>query len=217
MARKSQEAGAALAGGIEIVKDIQIGKVILNEYQYIIAHPNILAELISVRGLMKKKFPSPKSETLGVDVPEMIKRYLTGINYKAVRDSSQESFGTVNTCIGTVMFVLNSPKIHTKVFNHLFTMLQLQMPNEHLKSNLLALLKDVNIFRPKRPGSFITRVILTSPPSSETLKIDPNEFPFEQAAGVKIVKKKKGAEDVVEPSNPEDSDDESEQQKETKI
>lgn len=89
------------------------------------------------------------------------------------------------------------------------------MPTEHLKSNLLALLKDVNQSRPKRPGPFITRVIMTSPPSGETLKIDPKEFPFEDAKGKNVVKKKKGskAEEVVEKPKPEDSDDEGEQKK----
>lgn len=106
IARKSQEAGAALAGGVELIKDIQVGKVTLNEFQYIVAHPNILAELISVRGLMKKKFPNPKSETLGLDVPDMITRYLNGINYKAVRDVNQEDFGTVDACIGTVIALI---------------------------------------------------------------------------------------------------------------
>lgn len=69
---------------------------------------------------------------------------------------------------------------------------QLQMPTEHLKANFLALIADVNNFRPKRPGKFITRVLLKSPPSSEQLKIDPAEFPFDDLEGTKIVKRKKG-------------------------
>lgn len=47
------------------------------------------------------------------------------------------------------------------------------MDAAHLEENLVALLKDVNKVRPKRDGKFITRVVLTSPPSGETLKIDP--------------------------------------------
>lgn len=59
------------------------------------------------------------------------------------------------------------------------------MPTEHLKLNFLSLLNDVNTHRPKRAGSFITRVIMTSPPSRETLKIDPAEYPFEVKSSVK--------------------------------
>lgn len=53
------------------------------------------------------------------------------------------------------------------------------MPVEYLKDNILTILSSVNTARPKREGKFITRAILSSPPSSETLKLDPKEFPFE--------------------------------------
>lgn len=66
------------------------------------------------------------------------------------------------------------------------------MPTEHIKANFETVLKDVNSFRPKRAGKFITRVIMTSPPSPETLKIDPAEFPFDATEIKKTVKKKKG-------------------------
>lgn len=45
--------------------------------------------------------------------------------------------------------------------------------------------------RPKRDGKFITRVIFTSPPSKETLKIDPKDFPFDdydRKSGQKVEK-----------------------------
>lgn len=47
------------------------------------------------------------------------------------------------------------------------------MDSKHLEENLKSLLEDVNAFRPKRDGKFITRVLLKSPPSQEQLKIDP--------------------------------------------
>lgn len=100
--RAAQAAGAALAGGTDLVKDIHSGKVILSEYHYIVAHPNILPDLVSVRGLMKRKFPNPKTDTLGIDVAGMVERFLNGINYQAQRDQNQETFGLINTCIGTV-------------------------------------------------------------------------------------------------------------------
>lgn len=47
------------------------------------------------------------------------------------------------------------------------------MDPKHLEENLVALLTDVNKVRPKREGRFVTRVLLTSSPSGEVLKIDP--------------------------------------------
>lgn len=82
------------------------------------------------------------------------------------------------------------------------------MPTEHLKSNLIALLSDINTNRPKRPGSFITRVIMTSPPSQETLKIDPAEFPFEVKSSVSKSKAKEAKDEVTEAEAEEDEGDE---------
>lgn len=102
IAKQAREAGATLVGGVDTIKDIQVGKVSLNDFQFVIAHPDILPELVAIRGLLKRKFPNPKTETLGLDVAEMVKRFLTGINYKAQRDTIQENFGTVETSVGTV-------------------------------------------------------------------------------------------------------------------
>lgn len=50
------------------------------------------------------------------------------------------------------------------------------MDINHIKENVIAMLKDVNAARPKRDGKFITRVLLKCPPSSEQFKIDPFLF-----------------------------------------
>lgn len=49
-------AGAKLVGGPELIKDIQSGDLQLNEYEYVVAHPNILPELVAVRGMVKIYF-----------------------------------------------------------------------------------------------------------------------------------------------------------------
>jgi hypothetical protein len=42
----------------------QSGELSLQDFHFIVAHPDILPELVSVRGLMKRKFPTQKSGTL---------------------------------------------------------------------------------------------------------------------------------------------------------
>ncbi|ALC46210.1 mRpL1, partial [Drosophila busckii] len=147
---EARAAGASLVGGVELIKDITSGELLLSDYQYILAHPNILAELVALRGLMKRKFPNPKSETLGANLAEMIMKFSNGISYGATKDEYQQNFGLITTSVGT-----------------------LNMDAQHLEENLRHLLQDVNQMRPKRDGLFITRVLLKSPPSSEQLKIDP--------------------------------------------
>ncbi|KAH8316020.1 hypothetical protein KR074_007630 [Drosophila pseudoananassae] len=147
---EARDAGASLVGGVELIKDITNGELLLSDYQYIIAHPNILPELVALRGLMKRKFPNPKSETLGVNLAEMIIKFSNGISYSAAKDEYQQNFGLITASVGT-----------------------LDMDEQKLEENIKFLLQDVNAMRPKREGRFITRVLLKSPPSSEQLKIDP--------------------------------------------
>lgn len=71
------------------------------------------------------------------------------------------------------------------------------MTTPQLKDNLLALLVNVNAQRPKRQGSFITRVVLTSPPSKETLLVDPEDY-AKEIAPKKTVKKNTGKQEVQE-------------------
>lgn len=169
---EAQKAGATMVGGVELIKDIQNGKLQLTDFEYVLAHPNMLAELVVLRGLMRKKFPNPKSGTLGTEISEMVQRFLNGIKYKASKDEYQQDFGLIETCIGT-----------------------LDMDPKHLQENLEYLLKDVDSVRPRRDGKFITRVLLKSPPSNEKLKIDP--FLYVQENFVKT-KGKTLSEDVEE-------------------
>uniref|UniRef100_T1GK75 Large ribosomal subunit protein uL1m n=1 Tax=Megaselia scalaris TaxID=36166 RepID=T1GK75_MEGSC len=150
---EARNAGASLVGGIELIKDITNGELLLSDYQYVIAHPNILPELVSLRGLMKRKFPNPKSGTLGADLTDMIK------NYSAAKDEHQQNFGLIKATIG-----------------------HLNMDSKHLEANLKSLLEDINSVRPKREGKFITRVLLKSFPSGEQLKIDPFVYIPEEAS-----------------------------------
>lgn len=139
-----------MAGNEELIKKVTSGELLLADYQYIIAHPNILPELVSLRGLLKRRFPSVKLDTLGVHLAAMVQRFAEGISYKAVKDDLQQDFGLITANVGP-----------------------LDMDAQQLQENLIALLKDVDSVRPKRTGKFITRVLLKCPPARECFKIDP--------------------------------------------
>lgn len=145
----AMDAGALLSGGTELIKSVQVGDISMHEYHYVVAHPDILPELVSIRGLMKKNFPSPRNGTLVGDIAKSVSRLSTGLSYSAQRDTYEEDYGWIDACLGT-----------------------LDMPNEELQQNFKALLLDVNSVRPKRDGPFITRCMLSSPPSVEKLQID---------------------------------------------
>lgn len=189
---EAKKAGATLAGDASLVKSIQNGDLALSEFQYIIAHQNMLADLVHVRGLMKKKFPNPKVGTLGTDIIGMITRFMDGITYSVMKDENQKDYALATVQIGT-----------------------LDMEPEHLEANLKSLLQDINVMRPKREGKFITRVLISSPPSKEEFQINPFVYvPEERDPGSDI--KRKGAvveADEDEPKNEQDDDDDDEREK----
>lgn len=186
----AKKAGATLVGDVGLIKSIQNGDLSLQEYQYVIAHTNILADLVHVRGLMKRRFPNPKNGTLGNDLEEMIQKFLNGITYSAMKDENQQNFGQISSQFGT-----------------------LDMDEKHLEDNLSQLLKDINTMRPKREGKFITRVFLKSPPSSEIMKINPFEYvPEEQI----FASKKKVAASTEEDLDSEETVDDNDDEKEKK-
>lgn len=145
----ARDAGAALVGGVELVKEIQNGKISLQDFHFVVGHPNILPELVSLRGLMKKKFPNPKSGTLDGDIRAAVQRFVHGVSYTAVKDEYEKDFGVIETEIGT-----------------------LDMETAHLEANFASLLRDVHLVKPKNRGDIFIRCLLWSPPSGEKLKVD---------------------------------------------
>ncbi|KAF5300097.1 hypothetical protein FQA39_LY11289 [Lamprigera yunnana] len=144
-----RNAGADLSGGIELIKELQNGNLSLHDFQYVIAHPNILPELVAVRGLMKRKFPNPKNGTLDIDLTSAVTKFLSGIEYSATKDEHEKDFGLIETVIGT-----------------------LDMDEKHLEENFVSLIRDVYEMKPKRAGEFISRCLILSPPSREKFKIN---------------------------------------------
>lgn len=104
--REARDAGAALVGGVDVIGNIQKGDINVHDYQFVLAHPNIMPDMVAVRGLMKRKFPTPRSGTLGTNLSEMVTQFLTGIQYNAVKDDYQQNFAKITTSIGTVSFFL---------------------------------------------------------------------------------------------------------------
>lgn len=104
--REAREAGAALVGGVDVIGNIQSGDIKMSDYQFVLAHPNILPDMVAVRGLMRRKFPNPRTGTLGANLGEMVSQYLTGIQYNAAKDDYQQNYGKIATSIGTVSLSL---------------------------------------------------------------------------------------------------------------
>jgi large subunit ribosomal protein L1 len=190
----AKNSGGTLVGDAGLVKSIQNGDLSLHDYQFIIAHTNILAEIVPLRGLMKRRFPNPKNGTLGTNIEEMIQKFLNGITYRVTRDENQPDYAIISPQFGT-----------------------LDMDVKQLESNLTSLLNDINSMRPKREGKFITRVRIECPPSHEMLKINPFLYvPEEQVFTKRGPASAKSSSFADDETLDEDDDDNEKEEKEKK-
>ncbi|XP_014614299.1 PREDICTED: 50S ribosomal protein L1 [Polistes canadensis] len=147
------KAGATIAGGKSLIKSIKGGDLSLNEFQYCVAHPDILPDLLLIRGLMKKKFPTTKRGTMTSDLEGLIKKLVYGTKYVAVPDKLEKQYGLIECPFGT-----------------------LDMDSKHLEENFAALVKDIYSVKPKKVTTFILRACLISPPGKEYFRVDFNQY-----------------------------------------
>jgi len=143
------DAGASLAGGMELIKEIQTGELQTSEFDYVVAHPSILGELSAIRGLLKKKFPNIKLGNLGMDMKKLVIRFIKGVEFRSIQDEADRSLGIVNAPVG-----------------------RLPMEPEKIDENIATLLEMVCSFRPQREGPFLLKCFLHSPVTLENLQID---------------------------------------------
>ncbi|KAK0081929.1 hypothetical protein PV325_011367 [Microctonus aethiopoides] len=152
----ADKAGATISGDNQLIKRIQKGEISVSDFTAAVAHPEIMADLSVIRGLMKRKFPNPRVGTLGLDLSVLIRKILYGIQYKAVPLEQDITFGRITVPIG-----------------------RLTMDSKQLEENFIAIIKDVEQVRPKRDGLFITRTSLRCPPSTEVFKVEFQKY-FEE-------------------------------------
>lgn len=98
----------------------------LPDFQYVLAHPDILTELSAIRGLLRKRYPNLQhglllncskdtlakykkhwiTGSLTLELVAMIKHYIKGIKYNMQVDPFDESLGIVEMKIGQVKYNL---------------------------------------------------------------------------------------------------------------
>ncbi|KAJ1529384.1 hypothetical protein ONE63_006170 [Megalurothrips usitatus] len=101
--KKAAEAGAEAVVGLEGVKMFQVGDLDIEDYDVILAHPDVLTELAPIRGLIGlKKFPNIKKGTVGFDLASMVKKFKNGVDYKVDASPLDPKLGMLQVPIGTV-------------------------------------------------------------------------------------------------------------------
>jgi len=155
MMEEARNAGAMLVGGKDIIKSIERGLTVLPDFQYVLAHPDILTELTAIRGLLRKRYPTLQHGTLTLDLISTINHYIKGIKYNMHVDPYDEALGIVEMKIGCLT---DEPG--------------------NLVENFETLFKDVMTKAPKRIESspFILRCLAQTPNSREKFNINLSQF-----------------------------------------
>ncbi|XP_030333822.1 39S ribosomal protein L1, mitochondrial isoform X1 [Strigops habroptila] len=78
----ARENGAAVVGGVELIKWILEDEIQADAY---LAVPEIMPKLIPLRNKLKRKYPNTKRNSLGHDILKMLQLYRDGLEY-AVQD-----------------------------------------------------------------------------------------------------------------------------------
>ncbi|KFP85515.1 hypothetical protein N311_06163, partial [Apaloderma vittatum] len=78
----AREHGAAVVGGVELIKWILEDEIQVDFY---VAVPAIIPKLIPLRNKLKRKYPNTKRNSLGNDIPKMLQHFRECLEY-AVQD-----------------------------------------------------------------------------------------------------------------------------------
>lgn len=176
----AKDAGAEIVGGVDLIKKVIKGTFRTDDFDYIVAHENVLNSLVSIRALVRGKFPSPVNGCLGTDIVALVRHVMTGVEINVEQDDTHPAYGVIDVVVGT-----------------------LDMPDEHLEANIQTVFKEINNIRPstKKLGHFVDRamVMLRAHGPDEYFVIDHLKYlPLSTEKGAKI-----SDEDVYEEAEPE--------------
>ncbi|KFU99428.1 hypothetical protein N339_06247, partial [Pterocles gutturalis] len=74
----ARENGAAVVGGVELIKWILEDEIQVDFY---VAVPAIMPKLIPLRNKLRRKYPNTKRNSLGHDIPKMLQLFREGLEY----------------------------------------------------------------------------------------------------------------------------------------
>lgn len=120
-----REAGATLSGHKDILKLIKAKELKEVDYDFIICHNEMLLQLAESRKFLETRFPGTYLNNFGGDMAKLVNRFVNGIAYKSEADLIERDYGWLEPHFGRA-----------------------NMPNEKLKENLIALLKEIHRHKP---------------------------------------------------------------------
>lgn len=137
---KALAAGANIVGGNDIIRDLQKGRLKLDDFDELVVHGSMLIPLAPLRGILKKHWPTKQKGNYGPDIADLVNRFLSGVNYEMKKDDFDPSYGFTE-----------------------FPFARLNMTDDEIRENLEIALSRIDSHKSLTPGKgvkFIRRVFI---------------------------------------------------------
>jgi len=134
------DAGASKAGGMDMIEEIAKGRLDVAEFDYFLAHDDLVKSLKPLVGVLREKFPKKMDGTVGTNLEKMVKTFSHGIlttvkkPKKTLGYEDDASYGYCEMAVG-----------------------RLSMESRLVSENLTTLLETVAEKRPTSKKEFITK------------------------------------------------------------
>lgn len=146
---KARQAGAASAGGLDIVALLKSNQLTQRDFNHIVCHNDFLVDFASVKGMKGAPyFPTKQRGNFGDDIVHLVNYFMNGVDYSLKKTPDEPGFGFIDCYFG-----------------------KLDMTDDQLRENLITLFKHVSRFKPLNLADgkqFFQRVHISTPASEET-------------------------------------------------
>lgn len=144
----AREAGATIVGALDVVDQLKKNQLTHRDFDHIVCHTNFLLDFANVKGMKAASFfPSKARGNFGDNIGELVRYFKDGIDYSLKKTPDEPEYGFIDCYFG-----------------------KLNMTNEQLRENLIALFNSINRFKPLNLADnkqFFERVTIATPATTE--------------------------------------------------
>ncbi|KAI1718016.1 ribosomal protein l1p/L10e family domain-containing protein [Ditylenchus destructor] len=141
------DAGAAEVLGANMVKPILKGNYNISDFDFCVAHNTMAKDIITLRGIMKAKFPTALNGALTDDLPLTLKRFIAGIKLIITVDPRNNEYGVTE----------NNVAVLSMTDEQILENIGLKFVVFRLKSIYILRIKAICAHRKPELGPFINR------------------------------------------------------------
>lgn len=140
--------GAIIAGGADVANLLKTNQLTFRDFDHIVCANDFLNDFAAIKGMKNQSFfPTIQRGNYGDNIVDLVRYFKNGVDYTLRKVDGEPSFGWIDCHFG-----------------------RLNMTNEQLRENLIALFNSINRFKPLNlvdDKQFFERTLISTPVSPE--------------------------------------------------